>query len=122
VTEERLRVETLTQPDRIVLELHGELDLAAAPLLEAEIQRTESDPRGILILDVEDLQFIDSAGLRTILATHQSWTDRGRSFAITPGSPQVQRMLTVAGVRDHLPTVASPQDATMPNGASPGLD
>jgi anti-anti-sigma factor len=119
VTEERLRVETAVQPDRIVLKLYGELDLAGTPQLEDALKEIESESRSLLVLDVEDLQFIDSAGLRTILAANQSWTERGRGFAMTPGSPQVQRLLTVAGVREHLETVASPGDAAVPGGSPP---
>jgi anti-anti-sigma factor len=119
VTEERLRVQTTIQPDRIVLKLHGELDLAGTPQLEDALRQIESEERNLLVLDVEDLQFIDSAGLRTILAANQSWTERGRGFAMTPGSPQVQRLLTIAGVREHLDTVASPGDTPVPGGAPP---
>jgi anti-anti-sigma regulatory factor len=42
-----------------------------------------------------------------ILTTLERCRERGQEFAITPGSPQVQRLLSVTGVAEHLPTIAT---------------
>jgi anti-sigma B factor antagonist len=104
--DQRLRVEARSAPGRTILELHGELDLAAAPVLAEEIERSQARA-GAVVLDIEDLQFIDSAGLRVILAAHDRAQGAGRDFAVTPGSEQVQRLLKIAGVSDHLRMVSS---------------
>ena len=101
-----------SQPDRVVLELHGELDLAVAPELTDAIERAEAQQRRIVVLDLEDLEFIDSAGLRVILAAHKRLCGIGAELAMTPGQPQVQRLLAIAGVADHLQTIASSDAAT----------
>jgi anti-anti-sigma factor len=108
---ERLRVDVRTGADRIVLELHGELDLAGAPALGEQIRRAEAQDDRAVVLDLEDLQFLDSAGLRVILAAHERAQEEQRELAITPGTPQVQRLLSVAGVSDYLRTVSSPDGA-----------
>ncbi|HEX3509998.1 MAG TPA: STAS domain-containing protein [Solirubrobacteraceae bacterium] len=105
-TDERLRVDVLSAPDRVVLALQGELDLAAAPQLAAEIERAETGTLDALVLDLSRLEFIDSAGLRVLLAAHERARESGRAFAITPGPAQVQRLLEIAGVGDHLVTIA----------------
>ena len=110
--DERLQVVTREEPDRVVLELHGELDLAGAPMLAGEIERAERKAPQILVLDLENLQFVDSAGLRVMLAAHQRAAERGAEFALTPGTPQVQRLLTIAGVGEHLQTLASSDSST----------
>jgi anti-sigma B factor antagonist len=94
----------------VVLGLHGELDLAGAPLLQSRIESVESDPPGIVVLDVGDLQFIDSAGLRVILLAHKRSQERGGELALTQGSQQVQRLLSIAGVSEHLRIIASPDE------------
>lgn len=109
-SEEHLRIEVRTAPDRVIFELHGELDLLAAPLLQAQIEQTDLDSRGILVLDLQQLQFVDSAGLRVILAAHESARQRGQEFALTKGSDQVQRLLNIAGVDEHLRIIDSAQD------------
>jgi anti-anti-sigma factor len=106
-------VDLRTGPDRVVLELHGELDLAAAPQLGVEIARAqEGSGSETIVLDLEDLQFIDSSGLRAILSAHANAREAGRELAVTPGSPQVRRLLEIAGVGGVLPVVASP-DGTL---------
>jgi anti-sigma B factor antagonist len=105
---EHLRIEVRRERDRVVLALHGELDLLAAPQLQSQIELCERDPAGILVLDLDSVRFIDSAGLRVILAAHQRASERGGRMALTPGSEQVQRLLSIAGVGDRLQTIASP--------------
>jgi anti-anti-sigma factor len=106
-SDDRLRVESASTLDRRVLLLYGELDLAGAPLLAGEIERAESSGLDALVLDLSHLDFLDSAGLRVILAAHERARDAGRGFAITPGPPQVQKLLEIAGVDRHLRTIPS---------------
>jgi anti-sigma B factor antagonist len=106
---EHLRIEVRQEPDRAVVCLHGELDLASAPLLQNEIENIADDD-GALVLDLEDLQFIDSTGLRIILATHERSRERGQEFAVTRGSQQVQRLLSITRVGEHLRIVDSPDE------------
>lgn len=96
--------------DRVVLGLHGELDLLGAPMLEEEIAKVEASAPTILVLDLGDLQFVDSAGLRVILAAHERSRREGKEFALTQGSDQVQRLFTIAGVSEHLRIIGSPDD------------
>ena len=97
-------------PDRVVLGLHGELDLLGAPLLEEEIEKAETEAHAIVVLDLQDLQFVDSAGLRVILAAHERSRQQGKDLALTPGSEQVQRLFTIAGVDEHLRIIGSPDE------------
>lgn len=97
-------------PDRVVLGLHGELDLLGAPLLEEEIEKAETEAPAIVVLDLQDLQFVDSAGLRVILAAHERSRQQGKELALTPGSEQVQRLFTIAGVDEHLRIIGSPDE------------
>jgi len=112
-SEEHLRIEVRTAPDRVVLELHGELDLLAAPRLQEQIETAPTDDRAILVLDLQGLEFVDSAGLRVILAAHEQARERGRELALTKGSEQVQRLLAIAGVEDHLRIIAAPDEVVV---------
>ena len=109
------------EPDRVILALSGELDLSAAPQLAAEIARAESDPvRRILVLDVDRLTFVDSSGLRVILAAHErALGEPDRAFAVTSGSRQVKRLLEIAGVEEHLLTLANPSAPLTPAPGEP---
>ncbi len=93
-----------------MLGLHGELDLLGAPLLEKEIESAEIEATGIVVLDIQDLQFIDSAGLRVILAAHERSRQHDQEFALTRGTEQVQRLFAIAGIGKHLRTILSPDE------------
>jgi anti-sigma B factor antagonist len=107
IVGELFSIEVRREPDRIVLTLHGELDLVSAPRLQSEIESNPVNASDTLVLDLDDVHFIDSAGLRVVLAAHERTLERGQRLALTPGSPQVQRLLSIAGVNGHLQTIAS---------------
>ena len=93
-----------------VVHLEGELDLASAPALNAEMDSPQVTSCAKLVLDLRELQFIDSTGLRTIFAALASARGRGQDFAVTQGTAQVQRLLAITGVGEHLRVVGSPQE------------
>jgi anti-sigma B factor antagonist len=104
--QDQLLIDVRRDKDRVVLSLRGELDLASAPLLQTEIQNSEIATAGMLVLDLQELKFIDSTGLRVLLAAHESSRERGQEFAVTRGSPQVQRLLSITGVGEHMQIIA----------------
>ncbi len=108
--QDQLRIDIRKETDRAILSLDGELDMANAPLLQSALDDAELASVSTVVLDLQQLQFIDSTGLRIILATRERCRERGQEFAITPGSDQVQRLLSVTGVGEHLRTVAKPDE------------
>jgi anti-anti-sigma factor len=109
--QEQLQIGLRREPGRVVLSLEGELDLATAALLEQAMDGLEIEP--MVVLDLERLRFIDSTGLRGVLAALQRCRERGQEFAVTPGSQQVQRLLGVTGVGKHLRVVAAGDEVTV---------
>jgi anti-anti-sigma factor len=108
--QEHLSVDARREQDRVVLRLEGELDLASSPVLERALEGPEIAETPLLVLDLDGLRFVDSTGLRIILLAHESARGRGQEFAITPGSPQVQRLLSITSVAEHMRVIASPDD------------
>ena len=107
---EQLRIDVRREPDRVVIVLGGELDMASAPLLQRAIEGADLSENGMVVLDLQDLQFIDSTGLRVILAARKLCGERGQELAITHSSQQVERLLSVTGVSEHLRTLATPDE------------
>lgn len=106
--QEQLQIGLRQEADRVVVSLTGELDMANAPLLQSAIESEELDAKKTVVLDLQQLTFVDSTGLRIILSARELCWRRGQEFAITPGSQQVQRLLSVTGVGEHLRTIATP--------------
>jgi anti-sigma B factor antagonist len=106
---EQLRVDSRREKDRVVISLDGELDMASAPLLQAALEDAE-DTAPALVLDLRELRFMDSTGLRIILWARERLRERGQELALTVGSNQVQRLLSVSGVGEHLRVIATPDE------------
>jgi anti-anti-sigma factor len=92
--------------DRAILSLAGELDMASTETLQRALADADLQRQAMVVLDLQQLEFIDSTGLRSILAALEQCRERNQEFAITPGSQQVQRLLRITGVAEHLPTIA----------------
>src|SRR4051794_7715595 len=78
-----------------VLTLHGELDLAYADGLSARLAelRERGEP---VILDLDQLAFLDSSGLRVLLKATQDSEGGAWRFQVTRGSEAVLRLLRAA--------------------------
>jgi anti-sigma B factor antagonist len=85
-----------------VLSLDGELDLATSPSIERELRRIEATEAGMILVDLADVTFIDSTGIRLLAAAAGRLRRDGRLVINRPG-PSVLRVLRMAGVADLLP-------------------
>jgi anti-sigma B factor antagonist len=108
--EGNLLTEVSREGGLAVLRLDGELDLASAPLLESEVQAAMADDPAAIALDLRGLEFIDSTGLRAILSLDERCAGRGLMFALVRGSEQVERLLSMTRVAEHLQIVDSPEE------------
>ncbi len=98
----------------VVVAVDGEVDLCSADQFARSLATAaDSDVRAIL-LDLDRVSFMDSAGLHVLLQFSGAERDR---LSLTRGSPQVQRLLEVTGVRRYLPFV--PSSSPERNGARP---
>ena len=88
----------------VVLTLHGELDLASVDEVQRRLDALRAG--GVATrLDLDDLSFMDSSGLRVVLQAAEAGRDGAWQFTLTPGSEQVRQLFTSAGVADRLPIV-----------------
>jgi anti-sigma B factor antagonist len=111
--ESNLLIDVSRDGERVVLRLDGELDLASVPLLESEVENATLDDPTMIVLDLRGLEFIDSTGLRAILSLDQRSTERGQTFALVRGSQQVQRLMNMTRVDEHLKIIASPEESLL---------
>jgi anti-sigma B factor antagonist len=111
--EDQLRIAVRRGADRVVLSLDGELDMATSEVLQQAIEDVQPEGTTTVVLDLEQLRFMDSTGLRILLSTRERCRERGQALALTPGSQQVQRLLSVTGVAEHLHIIAAPDEAVV---------
>lgn len=98
-----LTVEVTSAPGTQTIVLAGEADLVGAPEIEAAFKDACAGEPGLVVLDLKDLTFIDSSGLRSLITGHQLCRGRGHELKIIPGPANVQRLFELTGMNDALP-------------------
>jgi anti-sigma B factor antagonist len=98
-----LTITAVPDGDSWVLRLAGELVLNTAPTLEAEVYGLFDAGGKTVILDLEELEFIDSMGEQCLLSASR-WSRRsGGEIRIVRARGQVEQVLTLTGVEPLLP-------------------
>ena len=88
-----------------VIRLHGELDIDAAPDLERALLR--SRPAGQrVVLDLSELQFMDSTGLRVLLRARAAAEEGHWEIFLRDVPSNIRRLFDMTGVHEALPSEA----------------
>lgn len=100
------------QNDTVTVFLTGELDHYSA----MEIRRlldTLIAPSKIrrLILNMQELQFMDSSGIGVILGRYRLLHSRGGSVSVTGMNPQIARIFQLSGMARIIPILADEEEA-----------
>jgi anti-sigma B factor antagonist len=96
--------------DRWTLWLTGELDLASTGVLDTTIAELCADGASRILLEMADLVFMDSTGVRSLLVGHELCSVNGCEMLIGSVSPQVARLFEVSGLGEKLPRRVSTAD------------
>jgi anti-anti-sigma factor len=79
-----------------VVRLAGELDLSETTRFEGEILEVEGANPAVLVLDLRELRFMDSSGLRLILDADMRARRDARRLVIVQGPEAVHRVFMIA--------------------------
>src|SRR4051794_9411340 len=86
-----LDVKTETQGNAVRIALSGELDISTAPRVEEELRRVEEDRPAVIVLDLRELEFMDSTGLRVIVSADGRAARRAPGCALGGGPRRARR-------------------------------
>ena len=101
-----LEVVEVRDDARVRVRLRGELDLAHAPTVTARL-RSLRERREAVLLDLDELAFIDMSGLQALLLAAEGAADERLTFAATRGSPAVRRLLALVRLDGQVPLAGS---------------
>jgi anti-sigma B factor antagonist len=91
-----LTVEVEEEGALALIRAKGEVDLASVALLDSELKRAEASGADRIVLDLSELEFIDSTGLRALVeAQKRSRSDR---LTIKGANRQVLQMIELTGL------------------------
>jgi anti-sigma B factor antagonist len=100
----RITVETVEEAR--LIRVAGEVDASTAGAL-SRCLRSAQDERATLVLDLSDVCFLDSSGLRVLLDASRAAVDTGWPFFIVRPSSTVRRLIGLTGTGTELALIES---------------
>ena len=91
-----------------LLRLAGELDLGGVDEFERVLAADRIRGAATVILDLRDLSFIDSSGLRAVILADQRVRSEGGRFIVVRGQERVNEVLEMTGVAERMEIVDEP--------------
>lgn len=86
---------------RVVVALQGQVDLATAPQLAQAVAGATKQGDAVVV-DLTDVDFLDSAGVRALVESAQAAASAGVAVTVTGASGWVARVLEITGVAEFL--------------------
>jgi anti-anti-sigma factor len=109
---EILEVTTQDSNGKVTISLKGELDLSSVGKVQEALHRVEADGPAVLVLDLSNLTFLDSTGLRAVVTADERAREDGRRFVIVRGPEAVQRVFSITRLEERLEIVDDASNLT----------
>jgi anti-anti-sigma factor len=94
-----LRV-TQDRPFSRTIHLDGRLDSETVALLDSELNSLADSPIDVVVFDLAGLEYISSAGLRSIFGTRQTLAARSGRIVLLNARPPVQKVFDIVKATD----------------------
>jgi anti-anti-sigma factor len=91
---------TQNRPFSRTLHLIGRLDHESVVILDSELDKLADQSVDVLVFDLADLEYISSAGLRSIFAARKVMAERAGQIVLLNAQPQVQKVFDIVKATD----------------------
>jgi len=81
-----------------VVKVAGRVDSSTAPELEKSLQGLLDSERNQIALDLQETEYMSSAGLRVLVAMHKATKKNGGGLCLAQPSARVKEVLDLAGL------------------------
>lgn len=105
ISDGPLVVRTTRDAEGYRVSFRGELDLANAATAEAQLRKALEAGDAPVIIDMSELEFIDSTGIALLVAALASNGNPAELHFVPSNSPAVTRVLELTGLAERLPLV-----------------
>ena len=82
-----LHVETAAYDERLELQLKGELDIGTVAGLRQALELASDAGMARIVVDMSELEFVDSSGLQELIVTHKRQQARGGEVVLRTPTP-----------------------------------
>ena len=97
-----LRAVRSWESGRLVVVLYGDLDIDSLPAAREEVQAAEGEAPEVLVLDLTQLGYVDSSGVRLVLLAQRVAEEADRRLAVRLGHGSTRRVFDMLGITDRL--------------------
>ena len=104
------QIQTSDEPYGFRAALSGEIDLSTIEDVESGVREAIADKNGVVALDLREVSFLDSSGLRLLLQLHKDLDEAGRRLVVVQGPRRVARVFELTGAQDQLEIVERPEE------------
>ena len=94
-----------------VVSVKGKMDAVSSPEFDKEIKRLIEEDGGIVIIDLGELDYISSSGLRSILAAGKVLTEKGGRLLLSSLKGMVKEVFEISGFNSIMPIYESLESA-----------
>lgn len=112
-TGPKYRIQKNPSDSSRIITVSGEIDLASAPKLEEALV---TEPDQTVIVDLLEVGFMDSTGLRSLLSAREALESAGGRLLLVFEEGPVERILDLTGLTDRFETFSSLEAATQAAG------
>lgn len=92
-------VEINHQAHRLAVRVSGELDFSNASKLRTILQSEMTSPNTALVFDFSGVTFLDSEGMKVIVAAYRKISEAGGRLAVIGCSDPIARLFDILGLR-----------------------
>lgn len=94
-----MEINTTTEGTRMTIAVSGRVDTVTAPELEAALKFGNAT---CVVLDLANVPYMSSAGLRLLLAAHKTMMGNGGELQVANAQESVREVLDITGFSDIL--------------------
>lgn len=91
------------QGDVVVVAINGKLDAISSPQLETRLLEHIDAGEKKLVLDLSQVSYVSSAGIRAFLVAHKRMKDRGGQVSFAGLTQDVRRVFDLTGFSFRVP-------------------
>jgi anti-sigma B factor antagonist len=96
----------------VVIAASGEIDLESAPALAASLAQVTDAGAGGVVVDLTDVEFLDSSGLTALVTGARNLKAKGIPFhVVVPDANTIRKVIEITRLTEPLHVVSTLEDA-----------
>lgn len=107
----QLVIETTEDAQTLTLAGHGEIDFATLDTLTSELVKAANSDVETVVVDLEQVTYIDSSGLGVLVGAHKRLKAQGRALVLRVADNEMIKLLKLTGL-DQLFALEMPYDGS----------